>query len=142
MHTYEPLGEPRPHELFVVKEEVLAKILRTVEGTHGIPVFCPVPKFGVCLKLHYVGPRGGYCPLCDMEDGVDSRLLRVALIDEFPDHYFDYSGLFSMRGVEWQIWLCLPAAIDVDDDLPYLEVGRAVLVAFLWNVVGARVPSP
>ena len=80
--------------------------------------------------------------MCDMEDGADSHLLQAALSDEFPDHYFGYVRLFSMRGVESQLGLRLPMVTDTEDDLPYLEVGKAALVAFLWNVVGERVPSP
>ena len=61
--TYDPLvGDPRPHQLYMVKQEALATILHTIAGTQGTPVFFPVPEFGVCAKLHYVGPKGGVLP--------------------------------------------------------------------------------
>ena len=93
------VAPPRPHKLFVMKPEGLAKIRTRIEVSQvNKDIQRPVRDLGVCAAMHYVGPKGGYCPLCDESRGVESRLRHVILGEEFAAFDFDYLGMSGLPG--------------------------------------------
>ena len=131
---------PRPHQLLVLNLDALSDVITRLSAVRQNYDSFPVPEFGVCAALHYVGPKGGFCPICD-QMYMDSRLHSVILDDEFASYEFNYRGMSELPGVGDKMYLPAGTATAVEPDFPPIHVGYAELAEIFTDVLEEPIPS-
>jgi hypothetical protein len=116
----------------------------TVNGWIGDPLdsYKEVTDFGVCAVMHCVGPRGGYCVICDEMGISNSRLMAVEMEgDELADYTFGYLGLGEADGVNITRMIRHNTDTTVGAGCPTLYVSQFELWELYTDVMGGRLPN-
>ena len=100
-----------------------------------------VAEFGVCAVMHCVGPRGGYCVVCDDCGISDSRLMEVEMEgDDLADYAFNYLALGDADGVKITRMIRASTDTTVGADCPTHFVSSMDLWELYNDIIGCRFP--